>query len=70
MIEARGLFLLDQVLEDADVFGLHNLDREPIRLSIDSENETVERENLCGIGCCNRLVHFEFAGKGEMVEGI
>ena len=28
MIEARGLFLLDQVSEDADIFGLRNLDRE------------------------------------------
>ena len=31
MIEARGLFLLDQVFEDADVFGLQNLDREDSR---------------------------------------
>ena len=43
MIEARELFLLDQVFEDADVFGLQNLDREDlIRLPIDSENGTVE----------------------------
>ena len=28
MIEAVGLFLLDQAFEDADIFGLQNLDRE------------------------------------------
>ena len=28
MIEATRLFLLDQAFEDADVFGLQNLDRE------------------------------------------
>ena len=28
MIEARGLFRLDQVFEDADIFGRRNLDRE------------------------------------------
>ena len=28
MIEARGLFFLDGFLEDADIFGLQNLDRE------------------------------------------
>ena len=59
MIEARGLFLLDQFFEDADVFGLQNLDSEDLtRLLIDSENETVEREKLRGIGSCDRLVHF------------
>ena len=59
MIEARGLLLLDQVFEDADVFGLQNLDREDLTpLPIDSENETVEGEKLRGIGSCDRLVHF------------
>jgi len=43
MIEARGLFLLDQVLEDADVFGLQNLDREDFR-RVTSKNKAVERE--------------------------
>ena len=42
MIEARGLFLLDQGLEGADIFGPQNLDREPIGLPIDWENQTVE----------------------------
>ena len=28
MTKATGLFLLDQVFEDADIFGLRNLDRE------------------------------------------
>jgi hypothetical protein len=27
MIEATGLFLLDQVFENADIFGLQDLDR-------------------------------------------
>ena len=43
MTEAMGLFLLDQVFEHADVFGLQNLDREDlIRLLVDLEKETVE----------------------------
>ena len=42
MTEATGLFLLDQVFEDADVFGLQNFDCEPIGLPIDLENTTVE----------------------------
>ena len=59
MIEARGLFLLDQVFEDADIFGLQNFDSEElIRLLIDSEKETVEREKLRRIGSCDRPVHF------------
>lgn len=28
MIEARGIFRLDHLLEDADIFGLLNIDRE------------------------------------------
>jgi len=28
VIDSRGQFLLDQVFEDADIFGLQNLDRE------------------------------------------
>jgi hypothetical protein len=40
-----GFFFLDHPLEDADVFGLQDLDRErSIRLV--TENETVEQEKL------------------------
>jgi hypothetical protein len=51
MFEAMGLFLLDQVFEDADIFGLQNLDREClIRIErliwLVAENETVEVEKL------------------------
>jgi len=54
MIEARGLFLLDQVFEDADVFGLQNLDREDFR-RVASKNKAVERK---GTGSYDRLVYF------------
>jgi len=57
MIEARGLFLLDQAFEDADVFGLQNLHREDFQ-RVTSKNKTVEGEKLRGIGSCDRLVHF------------
>ena len=56
MIEARRQFLLDQAFEDADVFGLQNFDSEvQIRLLIDWEKDTVEREKLRRI---DRPVHF------------
>jgi hypothetical protein len=51
MFEAMGFFLLDHLLEDADSFGLQNLDRESL-IRLDSfirlvtENETVEQEKL------------------------
>lgn len=50
-----GLFLLDQVLENADVFGLLNLDRECLiqlkrRTRLVTKNETVEQEKLRRIG--------------------
>ena len=57
MIEAMRLFLFDQAFEDADVFALQNFDSEDlirIRLPINWENETVEREKLHGIGSCDR----------------
>jgi len=57
MIEATRLFLLDQVSEDADVFGLQNLNREDFR-RVTSKNKAVEGEKLRGIGSCDRLVHF------------
>ena len=50
MIEARRLFLLDQVFEDADVFVIQNLDcedRKPV-----SNNKAVDGEKLRGIGSC------------------
>ncbi len=55
MFEAMGLFLLDQVLENADVFGLLNLDRERLirlkrRTRLVTKNETVEQEKLRRIG--------------------
>ncbi|KAI0302880.1 hypothetical protein B0F90DRAFT_1713211 [Multifurca ochricompacta] len=59
MIEATGLFLLDQAFEVANIFGLRNIDHEElIRLPIDAENGTVEREKLRGIGSCDRLARF------------
>jgi len=54
MIEATRLFLLDQVSEDADVFGLQNLNREDFR-RVTSKNKAVEGEKLRGIGSCDRL---------------
>ena len=37
MIEARGLFLLDHVFEDADVFGIQNLDRARLKFSLSTK---------------------------------
>jgi len=48
VIEVRGLFLLDQVFEDADIFGLQNFDRERL-VRLVTFNETVEAE-LGGVG--------------------
>ena len=59
MIEAIKPFLLGQVSEDADVFGLQKIDSEHLikmRSPVDLENATVEKEKLRRIGC--RLVHF------------
>ena len=56
MIEARGLFLLDQAFEDADILCLQKLDREDFR-RVTSKNKAVEREKLRGIGSRDRLVH-------------
>ena len=39
------IFLLDQVLEDADIFGLQNLDREHL-IRLVTENKAVEREEM------------------------
>ena len=41
MIEARGLVLLDQVFEDADVFALLNFDCERLTRLV-TENNAVE----------------------------
>ena len=49
MIEIRGLFLLDHLLEDADVFGLQNFDRERL-IQLVTENKAVEQEKLHRIG--------------------
>ena len=57
VIEARGLFLLDQVFEDADFFGLRKLDNEHL-IWLVIENETVEREKLRGFGSCDWLDYF------------
>ena len=58
-IEARGLFFLDQVFEDADILGLQNLDREDlIRPLIDRANKTVEQEKLRRIGSRDGPIHF------------
>ena len=53
MIEVRGLFLLDEVLEGRDVVGLRNLDSKHLVLRI-TDNEAVEREKLRGIDCMDR----------------
>ena len=43
MVEVRGLFLLDQVFEDADVVSLRNFDSEgPV--GVITEKKAVERE--------------------------
>ena len=42
MVEVRGLFLLDLVFEDADIFVLCNFDREYI--SRVTKNEAVEQK--------------------------
>jgi hypothetical protein len=45
VVEVRGFLLLNQVFEDADIFGLRNFDGEhPI--GVITENKTVEREKL------------------------
>lgn len=54
MLEAMGLFLLDQVFEDADVFGLRNLDSKRL-IKVVTENKAVEGEKLRGIGCFRNL---------------
>jgi hypothetical protein len=41
-----SLFLLDQVFEDADVFGFWNLDTK-LQVQLVTVNETVEAEKLC-----------------------
>ena len=48
--EEMGLFLLDQFLEDTDVFALRNLHSKHLVLRI-TDNEAIEREQLCGIDC-------------------
>lgn len=52
MIEVMGLFLLDQVLEDADIFGLRNLDSECLIWFV-TENKAVEWEELGGVRSCS-----------------
>ena len=47
MIEVRGLFLLDQFLEDANVVVSRNLDRE-LPLFVVSENKAVEQKSIRG----------------------
>ena len=62
MFEAMGLFLLDQVFEDADIFGLRDLDSKcliqvkcPTRLV--TENDAVEQEKL-------RWIHSPYICRG------
>ena len=43
MIEARGLFLLDQIFKDANIFSLQNLDHEDFQ-QVTSKKKKVERE--------------------------
>jgi len=49
VIEIWDLFLLDQVFENADIFGLRNLDSKRL-IRLVTENKAVEREKLRGIG--------------------
>ena len=51
MIEKRRLFLLDQVLEDADIFGFRNLDSESLAPVI--QQDAVEREEFCWVRSCS-----------------
>ena len=44
MSESVGLFLLDQVFENADVFRLRNFDCEDFLRVVIAEEEAVERE--------------------------
>ena len=57
MVEVRGLLLLNQVFEDADVVSLRNFDSEhPIEVI--TVKKAVEREKLCGIKSRGCLDHF------------
>jgi hypothetical protein len=59
-----GLFLLDQVFEDADVFCLQNLDGERLIqldrfIRVVTENETFEQEKLRRIGFFRDIRRFK-----------
>ena len=54
MVEVVGLLLLNQVFEDADIFGLQNLDRKH-PLGIVTVNKAIERKKLGGIRSYDRL---------------
>ena len=45
MIEVGGLFLLNQVFEDADIFVLRNFDSEE-SVGVITENKAIERKKL------------------------
>ena len=48
MVEVRGLLLLNQVFEDADIFSLVYFDSE-YPIGVVTAKKAVEREKLCGI---------------------
>jgi len=50
VIEGRGLFLLDQVFENAYVVSLQNLDSKRL-IQLVTENKAVERAKLSEIRC-------------------
>ena len=66
MIEARGLFsfFLDQVFENADIFGLQNLDREDLaRFSSARRTKQLSERSCVGSGASTG--RFTFEGVGE-----
>ena len=48
MVEVRGLLLLYQLFEDADIFVLQNFDSEE-SVGVITENKAIERKELGGI---------------------
>jgi hypothetical protein len=54
MVEARSLFLLNQVFEDADIFVLRNFNSKESD-GVITENKAIERKKLRGIKSYDRF---------------
>jgi len=52
MVEVGGFLLLDQIFEDADIFGLRNFDSE-CSIGVVTENKAIERKKWRGIKSYN-----------------